>query len=53
MKNHEESVKNGLIEYSSPETIKKQCLTCHENPHDKPFDFKAAWGKIKHYKPKE
>ena len=39
MKNREESVKNGLIVYDSPEAIKKQCLSCHENAHAKPFDF--------------
>lgn len=48
MKSREESVKNGLIVYDSPEAIKTQCLTCHENAHDKPFDFEASWEKIKH-----
>jgi len=51
MKNREESVKNGLIVYGSPDEIKKQCLTCHESAHDKPFDFAAAWDKIKHPRP--
>jgi hypothetical protein len=54
MKDHVESVKNGLIEYGSPEAIKAQCATCHvNNPHDKPFDFTSAWEKVKHPKPKE
>jgi len=48
MKSREESVKNGLIVYDSPEAIKTQCLTCHKNAHEKPFDFEAAWEKIKH-----
>jgi hypothetical protein len=51
MKNREESAKNGLILYGSPEEIKKQCLTCHANAHDKPFDFSTAWEKVKHPKP--
>ena len=51
MKNHEDAVAKGLIAYASEEAIKKQCLTCHENAHDKPFDFAAAWEKIKHDKP--
>ena len=53
MKNREKSVKNGLIVYDSTEAIKKQCLTCHEDSHDQPFDFKAAWGKIKHPVPEK
>jgi len=52
MKNKEEAVNNGLISYESPEAIKAQCLTCHQ-AHDKPFDFEAAWGKIKHPKPEK
>jgi len=53
MKSREESVKNGLIVYDSPEAIKAQCLTCHEMAHDKPFDFNAALGKIKHPVPEK
>jgi len=53
MKDHAESVKNGLIEYSSPDAIKTQCLSCHENAHDKPFDFDAAWEKVKHPRPEK
>lgn len=53
MKSREESVKNGLILYDSPEAIKKQCLSCHENAHGKPFDFEAKWTKIKHPVPEK
>jgi hypothetical protein len=53
MKDREESAKNGLILYGSPDEIKKQCLICHENAHDKPFDFAAAWEKVKHPKPED
>jgi excinuclease UvrABC ATPase subunit len=53
MKNREESVKNGLIVYDSPEAIKKQCLSCHENAHGKSFDFDAKWAKIKHPVPEK
>lgn len=52
MKDHAESVKNGMTEFGSPEAIKAQCVTCHENnPHDKPFDFATAWEKVKHPRP--
>jgi len=52
MKDPAESVKNGLIKYGSPDAIKAQCATCHENnPHDKPFDFATAWEKVKHPRP--
>ena len=53
MKDHAESVKNGMTEYGSPEAIKKQCLSCHENAHTSTFDFEAAWAKVKHPRPKE
>ena len=53
MKSREESVKNGLIAYDSPDAVKKQCLTCHENAHDKPFDFATAWEKVKHPVPEK
>ena len=53
MKNQEEAVQNGLIVYASPDAIKKQCLSCHENAHDKPFDFEAKWEKIKHPRPEK
>lgn len=48
MKDQAEAVKNGLKEYGSTDAIKAQCMTCHENAHDKPFDFAAAWEKVKH-----
>ena len=53
MKSREKSVENGLIVYESVEAIEKQCLTCHEMAHQKAFDFKAAWEKIKHPIPEE
>lgn len=53
MKNKEESVKNGLILYDSTEAIKAQCSRCHENAHNKPFDFAPAWEKIKHPVPEK
>jgi len=53
MKSREESVKNGLILYESAEAIKKQCLTCHDMAHEKPFDFEAAWEKVKHPVPEK
>lgn len=51
MKSLDDAVAKGLIAYASEDAIKKQCLTCHENAHDKPFDFAAAWSKIAHKKP--
>ncbi len=51
MKDHAESVKNGMTEYGSPDAIKKQCLPCHEKSHAGSFDFDAAWEKVKHPKP--
>jgi len=53
MKNQEEAVKSGLIVYGSVDAVKKQCLSCHENAHDKPFDFAATWEKIKHPVPEK
>jgi len=53
MKDQAEAVKNGLILYGSAEAIKAQCLSCHENPHDKPFDFDTAWEKVKHPVPEK
>jgi len=53
MKDHAESVKNGLVEYSGPEDIKKKCLTCHENAHGTAFDFEASWKKVKHDRPEK
>lgn len=48
MKDHAQSVANGMIDYKSPDDIKKQCMSCHENAHDSVFDFAAAWEKVKH-----
>lgn len=53
MKNREESVANGLIVYETTEATKAWCLTCHENAHNKPFDFAGAWEKIKHPVPEK
>ncbi len=53
MKSREESVKNGLIAYKSPEAIKKMCLSCHEKAHGKAFDFEASWEKLKHPVPEK
>lgn len=51
MKNIDDAVAKGLVTYGSEDAIKKHCMTCHEKAHDKPFDFAAAWEKIKHKKP--
>ena len=53
MKDHAKYVAAGMVDYNSEEDIKKQCLTCHENAHDKPFDFAAAWEKVKHPVPEK
>ena len=53
MKDRAASVANGLIVYASPDAIKKQCLSCHENAHGKTFDFEGAWEKIKHPVPEK
>lgn len=53
MKSREESMANGLKLYGSSEEIKAQCLTCHENAHEKSFDFEAAWEKVKHPVPEK
>ncbi|MFB0566912.1 MAG: multiheme c-type cytochrome [Candidatus Aminicenantaceae bacterium] len=53
MKNREVSIQKGLIVYETPEAKKTLCLTCHEKAHDKPFDFDAAWNKIKHPRPEK
>ena len=53
MKNREEAIQNGLTAYASPEEVKAFCLDCHENAHQKPFDFEAAWERIKHPRPEK
>ena len=44
---------NGLVLFANAEAVKTWCLTCHADAHNKPFDFGAAWDKIKHDKPAE
>lgn len=51
MKDHAQSVENGLVEYASPDDIKTKCLSCHEAAHESTFDFEAAWEKVKHPRP--
>jgi hypothetical protein len=48
MKDKAEAVKKGLKLYANADAIKAQCLTCHENAHNKTFDFAASWEKVKH-----
>jgi hypothetical protein len=49
MEDRAKAVQNGLILYDGdPAAIQAHCLKCHQNPHGNPFDFEAAWGKIKH-----
>jgi hypothetical protein len=48
MKDKAEAVKKGLKLYADADAIKAHCLTCHENAHNKTFDFAASWEKIKH-----
>lgn len=53
MKDKAEAQKNGLVLFANADAIKTWCLTCHATAHNKPFDFAAAWDKIKHAKPAE
>lgn len=53
MKSREESVKNGLTVYDSPELRQGWCNTCHENAHGKAFDVEASFAKIKHPVPEK
>ena len=53
MKSRQESVKNGLTIYDTPEAKKEWCLSCHGNAHGKSFDFEASWEKIKHPVPEK
>ena len=39
-------------DHEKKKDIKAWCLTCHENAHNKTFDFPTAWKKIKHAVPK-
>jgi len=51
MKDHTKAVAAGMTDYADEAAIKKQCLSCHENAHDKTFDFAAAWVKVQHKRP--
>jgi len=53
MKDRAKAIENGLKLYGSPEAIKTYCLRCHENAHHQPFNFAAAWQKIKHPLPQK
>ncbi|MFQ6038796.1 MAG: multiheme c-type cytochrome [Candidatus Aminicenantales bacterium] len=53
MKSREESVKNGLLVYETPEAKKEWCLTCHANAHGTEFDFESSWQKIMHPVPEK
>ncbi|HSQ79357.1 MAG TPA: multiheme c-type cytochrome [Candidatus Bathyarchaeia archaeon] len=48
MRDKAAAVQNGLVLYGSPDAIKAQCLTCHEDAHGIKFDFATYWDKIKH-----
>jgi len=48
MKNTEEAVKNGLVPFADAEAVRVLCMSCHAGAHDRPFDFAAAWEKIRH-----
>lgn len=53
MKDKDLAQKNGLVLFANAEAVKTRCLTCHANAHNKPFDFTAAWDKIKHNIPEQ
>ena len=49
MQDREKAAQNGLILYSADlGKIEAHCMKCHQNPHGNPYDFRAAWEKIKH-----
>lgn len=48
MQDKAKAVQNGLILYPESGAIQAHCMKCHQNPHGKAFDFKAAWETIKH-----
>ncbi len=55
MKSREESVKNGLTVFDTPEKRKGWCLSC-DNPkdaHGQSFVVEASWEKIKHPVPEK
>lgn len=55
MKSREESVKNGLTVFDTPEKRKGWCLSCHnpKDAHGQSFDVEASWEKIKHPVPEK
>ncbi len=53
MKSREESVKNGLTVYDTPELRKAWCSTCHSDAHGTPFDTEASYKKIIHPVPEK
>lgn len=50
MEDHAKSVAAGMVDFSDPGSIEKQCITCHneESPTYKPFDFEKKWPEIAH-----
>lgn len=54
MKDHEASVKNGLIVWKDKAEIEKGCKGCHneQSPTFKEFKFEEMWAKIAHTVPK-
>jgi len=49
MMERQKAAQNGLVLYNAdPDAIQAHCLKCHQNPHGNPFDFGAAWDKVKH-----
>jgi Cytochrome c554 and c-prime len=49
MEDRAKAVQNGLILYGGDRgAIQAHCLKCHQDPHGNPFDFGAAWDKIRH-----
>lgn len=55
MKDHQLAVENGMTDYVNEESIKDQCLTCHndESPTYEDFVFEDMWQKIAHPIPAE
>jgi len=50
MKDHAQSVANGMTDYKDEAAIEAQCKTCHneKSPTYKKFVFKESWAKIAH-----
>lgn len=55
MKDHAKSVAAGMVDFSAPGSIEKQCVTCHneKSPTFKKFDFAKRWEEVKHPIPKK